>query len=217
MDEVASEAEEHPTWKRLDELLRKAKGTEKANGIASAHSMKARDEAARKLISNHTRVIADVTNPSLQLNIEGKPLTQTGLKRVDVFSRPYVDQMLREVARRLLGRRSGVLQFEEKADRSNTVQANAWQGCAAYLATRAQSKPDQKPGRRPDMNEAAAAAFLAVVAEVASEAEIIVEPLSPTSKEPQTPLGPSTPKTPKTPKTPNTPKRAKTPQDANSM
>merc|ERR1711879_909929 len=110
-------------------------------GVASKHFVIARDEAARKLISNHKNVVADVTNPSPKLNIYGKKLTQIDLKRVDIDRRPHVDQMLREVARRLLGMRSGVLQLEEVLDPNNTVQVSAWQDCATYLHGRIQSKP----------------------------------------------------------------------------
>ena len=53
-------------------------------------------EAARKLIMNHESLLHDVTNP--------KPYTQLDLPRVGFEHKQYVDQMLRDVARRLLGR-----------------------------------------------------------------------------------------------------------------
>jgi hypothetical protein len=164
---VASDAE----WTHFDEIARKSIGSDNADGIVLAHSHQAREEAARKLISNHKAVIADVTNPSRKLNIEGKPLTQTELKRVGLESKVQVDQMLREVARRLLGCRKGTQQLDERPEPLNATQVQAWRGCATYLVGRTQSKPEQKPGRKPDMSEAAAAALFAVLEEVASEAE----------------------------------------------
>merc|ERR1712151_1338513 len=141
LDEVASDAEAALMWVNLDAALSKtSSGSGKAIGIASTHSQQARSEAARKLILNHKAVATDVTNPSPKLNIEGKALTQTNLKRLDIDSRAQVDQMLLEVTRRLVGD----MQFD-KIIPANAVQVKAWQGCAKYLAARTQSKPDQMP------------------------------------------------------------------------
>lgn len=158
----------HPGWKAFFNVLNDPAGSENAEGIAGSFTPGAREEIARKLIMNHTAVINDVTNPSMIKNIESKPLTQTHLSRVPVGSKPFVDQMLREVARRLLGRRSGMASYAEKVDTNNDVQREAWIGTAIYLAARTQTKADQKPGRKPDMSEAAGDAFLAVMEEVAS-------------------------------------------------
>eukprot|EP00747_Dinoflagellata_sp_TGD_P113720 gnl/TRDRNA2_/TRDRNA2_171779_c2_seq1.p1 gnl/TRDRNA2_/TRDRNA2_171779_c2~~gnl/TRDRNA2_/TRDRNA2_171779_c2_seq1.p1 ORF type:complete len:297 (-),score=61.73 gnl/TRDRNA2_/TRDRNA2_171779_c2_seq1:154-1008(-) len=65
-------------------------------------------------------------------------------------------------------------QLEQKLDVNNAVQVNAWRGCAAYLKMRTHSKPQEtlRPYREPDMSEQAAAAFLAVLEEVANKAEV---------------------------------------------
>mmetsp|Transcript_132356 Transcript_132356/g.247419 ORF Transcript_132356/g.247419 Transcript_132356/m.247419 type:complete len:613 (-) Transcript_132356:258-2096(-) len=160
----------HQTWQKLYDVLANQTGAETAEGVANSHSQYAREEIARKLIINHRAVINDLTNTSKTKNIEDKPLTQTHLVRVDAGSRPFVDQMLREVARRLLGHRPGLASYVETPEKSNATQCAAWRGTAIYLSGRIQSKPEQKPGRKPDMSEAAAAAFLAVLEEVAASA-----------------------------------------------
>eukprot|EP00966_Prymnesium_polylepis_P269753 6231406-Prymnesium_polylepis.1 len=68
----------------------------------------------------------DVANPSADKNIVGVPLTQTELKRVPAEHAHYADQALREVVRRLLGRRPGSEQLEERLDPSTPAQAAAW-------------------------------------------------------------------------------------------
>jgi len=124
-------------WGVLSELLR---------GVSSPQS-----EAATKLIENHSNVVFDICNPS--------PKTQTDLKRVSISSLEEVDQMMLEVARRLLGQppvkgRAGM----------------SWPAAAAYLTKRTQSADQQCPGRSRDMSEQAAAAFLTVVKQVADGA-----------------------------------------------
>ena len=111
----------------------------------------------------------DVTNP--------EPKTQTELVRVKRAHAAYVDQALREVARRLLGRRPGLDRFEVRVDPANEAQAAAWAGTAAYLGGRIQSTKKEKPGRKPDMSPAAAAAMRAVLREVGGEAGITPLPL----------------------------------------
>lgn len=166
--------ESHATevWAFYEAALNDGAGADNAEGIAAKHSKRAREEAATKLIRNHINVIADVTNPSKTDNIDGKPLTQTELFRVDHASKPYIDWMLREVARRLLGNRKGLAQLAEKANGRDTEQARSWRSCATYLGERTQSNRFQKAGRDPDMSVEGAAAFFAVIQEVAFEAEV---------------------------------------------
>ena len=130
-------------WKALLDLS-------KRNGPLAA--AEPRKEAARKLIANHEAVLRDLTNPSADKNIIGKPLTQVELKRVPVAQAQQADEALREVARRLL---------KEEAEQPET-----WAQMAAYLNGRIQGTPEQKPGREPDMSADAAAAMRAVLKEV---------------------------------------------------
>eukprot|EP00327_Prymnesium_parvum_P016151 CAMPEP_0113234096 /NCGR_PEP_ID=MMETSP0008_2-20120614/2836_1 /TAXON_ID=97485 /ORGANISM="Prymnesium parvum" /LENGTH=599 /DNA_ID=CAMNT_0000080925 /DNA_START=55 /DNA_END=1854 /DNA_ORIENTATION=- /assembly_acc=CAM_ASM_000153 len=142
-----------------------------ADGVAAAHSSKARSEAANAIIRNHERLVLDITNPSPSLNIDGKPLTQLELCRLPHVDAPHVDTFLREVSRRLLGRQLPVHEgLEEFADPSIPRQNEAWQACHVYLQARLQSTAAQKPDREPDMSSSAAAAMVAVMAEVAGEA-----------------------------------------------
>jgi hypothetical protein len=64
------------------------------------------------------------------------------------------------VARRLLGRRPGAQQLQERVDAVTAL------GTARYLHNRIQSTAEEKPGRHPDMSTAATAAMRAVLAEV---------------------------------------------------
>ena len=162
-----------PQWAMLHTLL-ESSGTfnsTQADGVAAAHEHAAREEAARRLIANHENVLKDVTNPSPTLNIIGVPLTQLELQRVDIGLAMYADQALREVARRLLGRRPGSHQLEERLDPSNQAQAATWWRTADYLTKRIQSNPDEKPGRSPDMSSDQAAMMRDVLKQVLEMAQ----------------------------------------------
>jgi hypothetical protein len=113
------------------------------------------EEAGMLLRSNHARVLADIVNPSKELNIDGKPLTQTELKRVAARSKAHADEALCELERRLLG--------EGSSDPATEAAAEVWATMANYLDARIQSRPDQKPGRTPDMSTAAASATRATL------------------------------------------------------
>jgi len=140
-------------WSPLLQLLNSSPPAE-ADGAAAAHSPTARDEAARKLVTNHLNVLRDVTN--------GAPVTQLELKRVSTQDAQYVDQAMREVARRLLGRRPGVLQLEVRLDPSTPAQAVAWAATAQYLAGRIAVPRD--------MSAAAGAAIRGVLMELGTAA-----------------------------------------------
>ena len=158
----------HARWQVFAKSIREGAGfSTLADGVASAHSHRAREDAAAKLVANHTKVLADVVNDS-HLNIDKKPLTQLELERVAPTLWTFADECLREVARRLLGRRPGLDQLEEFLDPSNREQVEAWVRTCRYMDGRIQSDPGQKPGREPDMNKMAAAAMRAVLKEVGS-------------------------------------------------
>ncbi len=111
---------------------------------------------------NHEAVFRDCVN-NTNSNVVGVELTQTTLKRVDPNHAMYVDQCLREVARRLLGR---VNIAPEQKNPSDAAQSAAWNATSMYMLCRLQSVPDEMPGRTPDMTPAAAFAMRAVLAEV---------------------------------------------------
>merc|ERR1712110_1269503 len=78
--------EDSPQWAALSELLYKpaGEGLLTADGVAAGFDQQARDEAATKLIGNHSYVVNDICNPI--------PRTQTDLKRVSPACISEVDQ-----------------------------------------------------------------------------------------------------------------------------
>jgi len=145
---IATLEESASAWdKHAECLLRNRQG---------AASDAAREEAARKLVSNHAMVLRDVTN--------SMPRSQLHLERVAMIDAPFADQALRETSRRLLG-----CPDDMPAERPETPeQAQAWARTAAYLLNRLQGTRMECPGRDPDMSEAAAAAMREALAEVES-------------------------------------------------
>jgi len=111
-------------------------------------------EAAHQLMSNHERVVLDITNTQ-STNIDGKKLTQTDLKRLDTKHRASVDSMIREVCCRLLGKTASAAQAPE--------EKLVWADAARYLSGRIQGTPGQMPGRKPDMSSDAATALRTVL------------------------------------------------------
>merc|ERR1712039_51442 len=111
-------------------------------------------EAAHMLMSNHERVILDITNPR-STNIDGKVLTQMNLKRVDAKYRASVDTMIRGVCCRLLGKTTSMPQAPE--------EMLAWADAARYFSGRIQGTSGEMPGRKPDMSSAAATALRTVL------------------------------------------------------
>jgi len=148
-----------PAWAKLHDCVKRGVGHD-ADGAAAKHSPSAREEAAKKLISNHEAVLRDITDLM--------PRTQPELGRVPLFDAPYVDQMLREVSRRLLGRRSDAYELPDAAAPSTVGQSEAWAQTATYLYGRIQAAPGEKPGREPDMSVAAANALREVLQEVSN-------------------------------------------------
>ena len=162
MTAVTIEVGSGSVWAGLREMV--ARGASAVvEGTAALHARAAREEAAKAVVTNHFKLLLDVCNPFGSLNIDGKPLTQTEeLTRVSAALATHVDAALREATRRLLG--GGP---PEALDPSGTA-ARARLACAEYLDGRIQGTAAQKPGRKPDMSDKAAAAFKAVLREVAA-------------------------------------------------
>jgi len=162
--EVGSTAWEplHSMLEREATLLKGGKPT----GAAASFSRAARIEAATKIITNHFRLLNDVCNPTKSTNADqiDLGLTQVELLRVHPHFAPHVDEGLREVAQRLIGLGATTILDPTR----EAVEARA--AAARYLHLRIQSKPDQKPGRRPDLSPEGAAAMKAVLSEVGSTA-----------------------------------------------
>jgi len=107
-------------------------------------------EAAQMLMFNAERVVQDIANPGPK-NIDGKALTQPELKRVSPNDRAAVDMMIGEVCCRLLGKSPA------------NASEPCWRDAATYLSGRIQGKPDEMPGRNPDMSSGAATALRTVL------------------------------------------------------
>lgn len=160
--------ESDPKWVALRNMINGGDPSvpTKTDGVANTHPRAAREEAAKKLVNNHYRVMMDITNQA--------PLTQAELQRIPPQYRPLVDAFLREMCRRLHGHRAGPESFslfrflEEKLEEGNPDMAAVWGASSQYLTGRIQSVHDQKPGREPDMSLAAATAFVQVAHEIGS-------------------------------------------------
>ena len=131
--------------------------------VAANHPPAARLEAVTRLLGNHFNLLLDVCNPKSAENIDGKPLTQVQLTRVHPDHSPHIDEMLREVAHRLMGFGEPKLVSAAPA----AVQARVT--CAHYLDERIQERPEQMKGRKPDMGLEAAKAMKDVLLEVATK------------------------------------------------
>ena len=146
-------------------LQQKLEGNRVFDGAADADAS-ARVEAATKLIGNRSAVLNDITNPV-------PSPSQPDLKRVDAGVRSYVDQMLREVAKRLLGDCAARC-IDERLPASNPMQKAqqaAWAEAAQFLSKRIQTAPVAS-GRAPDMSPAAAAAMRTVLYAIDEEARV---------------------------------------------
>jgi hypothetical protein len=114
-------------------------------------------EAVQLLMYNRERVVQDITNPG-PTNIDGKTLTQTDLRRVDIKHKASVDAMVNEVCCCLLGRPT-----QKKPSPEDAV---VWAQAATFLAKRIQGTSSACPGRNPDMSSAAAEALRAMLAQM---------------------------------------------------
>jgi len=130
-------------WERLLELLEEGKA---AMAISPT-----RQEAATKLITNHDAVLRDVTNKA--------PHTQLNLARVEAAQARAADRALQECARRLISSKQRPSVKELKIAPVDASEARTWAQAVKYLDSRIQSRPEERPGRPPDMSEPAAEAM----------------------------------------------------------
>ena len=135
-----------PQWQLLQDLL------------DSRRSRSSYSAAAERLIKNHAYVLRDLTNPH--------PISQLELVRVSQAAAEHADQALREVARRLLKKRTGAETIEEHLDTSDEQAVATWAATAKYLDSRIQSQPHERPGRAPDMNPNEATAMRQALQEI---------------------------------------------------
>mmetsp|Transcript_19802 Transcript_19802/g.52091 ORF Transcript_19802/g.52091 Transcript_19802/m.52091 type:complete len:190 (+) Transcript_19802:296-865(+) len=143
-----------------------------AQGAAGAFPVVARLEAVSKVLGNHFALLLDNTNPTRDLGVLKPSLTQTNLTRVPHDRAAIIDENLREAVRRLQG-------FDPPQQLDASPGAEEARAISlVYMKTRIQSKADQMPGRAPDMSPEAAAALIAVLAELAGEGEKVEEGVS---------------------------------------
>ena len=151
-------------WDRFNDKLSLS---QVAFGAAGQHDYSARKEAAHKFITNHVKVLHDITRA------DGSPPTQQGLVRLP-GAEDLVEGVLEEVSHRLLGN-----QPYQYVRPTSAAQAATWIATAEFLSARVHSSPDEvenTPGfenRKPDMSEEAGAAVKAVLAELALEMQNI--------------------------------------------
>ena len=138
------------------------------DGAASHHRRNPRHEAALKLVSNHVRVLRDITRA------DGPPTSQPGLTRLPAHQARHVELVMLEIARRLIGRFPA--ETFKPARPATPQEAITWAATADFLSTRLQSSGQEVADcfpphdqRKPDMSPAAANAMRAVLAEVAQE------------------------------------------------
>lgn len=159
-------------WSELKDTLSYTGAYETvAEGAAAEHAAPARREAAKKLIMNNERVLHDLTRT------DGPPKSQPELARLSLVlmgQEHDVDIALREIARRLIGRLPREKRRRPLAP-ATSEQAAVWAATSEFLSARLQSSAEEMAEvtgfeqRKPDMSPAAAAAFRAVLTELASE------------------------------------------------
>ena len=154
---------ESPVWSQLGSVLEEFKG--------NSASAKACEEAARKLIGNHMKVVEDITNRY--------PRTQRNLGRLPREAQADVDNALAEVARRLLSEPELSASALTPSAPASAQAAEVWVAAVEYLSLRLQTEAIDVPStaygqprksRAADMSPAAGGALQAALAEVAAVA-----------------------------------------------
>ena len=167
-EHMRTSLDEEAAWKQLSTEVHDAERKDSlASGAAAQHSHAARDEAVRKLLSNHRRCVLDMTNPYAR--------SQAHLARLPLDAQADADAALLEVARRLAGRPFGAASADLEGAPSgptSAAAAKAWAHALDYLEKRLQVASMPQIGafaeRPPDMSAEAGAALSAVLREVGS-------------------------------------------------
>jgi len=141
----AATVKESDHWVDLKRTCSEASADQTAPGV----------EAAMKLISNHVKIVADLTNPY--------GCTQAHIDRLPVEALAEADACLAEVGRRLLG-------ASPSAKPSDARASDIWVRACSFLDRRLQVDEDEAPGRAADMSPAAGAALRAALQQVAAQA-----------------------------------------------
>ena len=89
-------------WGVLQWILENDKCAAAADGAAALHGHAPREEAASALILNHVAVLGDMTNLSAAESTSGKSAAMAHFQPLSAGDAVFVDQLLRECARRLL-------------------------------------------------------------------------------------------------------------------
>jgi hypothetical protein len=154
---------------RWDELADVSCGSGNRDGSSSARmhedgtaaDRKARLEAAAKLMKNREAVLRDMTLEAPTRGLVQSKQSQPELTRVKPSDAQAAEEMMREVARRLLGTTAVQPHAPSKAARK------VWRVGSAYLVARLQTEAMEQYSRDPDMSHEAASALRAVLKEVA--------------------------------------------------
>jgi len=157
--------------KRIQGTESECGGRQPDMSAASADAMRTvlgHIEAASKLLSNRETVVKDITNQGPR-GVKGGVLSQTHLKRMDVKHQDSVDEMVREVASRLLGKGAQLTTMGD-IERAS-AKALVWAEAAKFLGARIQdpTSEDNEPPhqeRAADMSMAAAKALKTVLGQM---------------------------------------------------
>jgi hypothetical protein len=148
---------ESPEWKVLRDAVSLYVSAAAADRNANPKSGSI--EAAEKLISNHLRIMLDVTNPFAK--------SQRHLSRLPVSDLNMIDRLLLEIVRRLLVKQPNGPALARLLPEHH-AEAKVWSMVLSFLDKRLQSTDEELPGRKPDMSPSASQAFRAVLEEMSS-------------------------------------------------
>ena len=148
---------ESPEWKVLRDAVSLYVSAAAADRNANPKSGSI--EAAEKLISNHLRIMLDVTNPFAK--------SQRHLSRLPVSDLNMIDRLLLEIVHRLLVKQPNGPALARLLPEHH-AEAKVWSMVLSFLDKRLQSTDEELPGRKPDMSPSASQAFRAVLEEMSS-------------------------------------------------